>query len=265
MRHFSLGMLGAALLLLLLPLALSSCFPVCGCLPPPGSNWTLPPATAEEAVAAVAKLAVASRTEQTSLRAVPADAGTGQPVFVVTGPTFDGVVDTQTGVVLEWLAVGSLPDSKDAAVSADQAQSTATSFLGTADRDTTDLTVATTLRPGSATSAYVVTWTTPGATEGMSVYINPSTGVAFAFVDPRFGIQPTPPTIGAAAAGKVAIAAVSTPGEVVTSTAFHFGLGNPTWEVTLAVPNATPSALPVHGASVSVDAVTGTATIGNQH
>jgi hypothetical protein len=263
MKRFGLGLALAASLLFVVPLTVGGCNISCACTTTPDPNWTPPPKTTQDAVTAVAKFAAGtSGTEPTGLEAVLANQYSDHPIFEVSGPTVDGVADGKTGVVLEWLLVASLPDSTDVAISDGQAEATATSFIRERNIDTTGLTATSTLRPGGATSEYVVTWVGPVANSpGFSVFINPSTGAAFAFADQRFGVQMVPPSIGAAAAGRLAIATVSTPGEVVLSTDFQFNYEAPTWEVQLATPSATASAEPEHWADVSVDAVTGTVTV----
>jgi hypothetical protein len=262
MKRFSLGFIGAALLLLLLPLTLSSCIIACGCSGPP-TGWTPSPNTPQVAVAAFAQFAAGTGSPQPSgLEALLMNQGSDHPLFEVSGPYVDGVADAHTAVVLEWLAVDSLPNSTDVTVTAGQAEATATSFIGERDEDTTGLTATTTLRPGVATSEYVVTWVGPVASDpGFSVFINPSTGAAFAFADQRFGVQLVPPSIGGAAAGKLAVAKVAAPGDVVVSASLQFSFDDPTWDVQLAEPGATTSAPPEHGADVSVDAVTGAVTV----
>ena len=110
---------------------------------------------------------------------------------------------------------------------------------------------------------YLVSWADEVSdAAGPSVSVNPSSGAPFAFIDGRFGVTPVPPSIGVEEAGRLVIAAVSRPGQVVVSADFRFDLEHPSWDISLALPNPTASAAPEHGAFVSVDAVSGATTVG---
>jgi hypothetical protein len=99
----------------------------------------------------------------------------------------------------------------------------------------------------------------------MSVLVNPSSGAVFAFVDDRWSVPLTAPSIGAAAASKLALAASSTAGLVVLSANLHFDLGQPIWNVSLGSADTIGSAPPTHGAVLTVDAVTGATTVGESY
>lgn len=265
MTRFGVGRrCAAAALLALLPLTLNSCIIACGCGVTPDPNWTQPPVTAQEAAVFAATFAGGNTTEQpTDLVASLIYSDQDHPLFDVSNANVETVVDAHSGLVLEWIRVDSLPNSTDAVVSSAAAQTAAESFMSDRDRYTGELTPTTALRPGVAASAYVVTWAGQGFdAPGQSVSVNPSTGAPFAFVDERYGVRLVPPVLGAEAAGRLALAAVATPGLSVQSTDFVFGLENPSWQVNLVGPSATASAEPEHGAYVSVDAVTGAATVG---
>ena len=266
MRRFSFGALGAVLLMVLLPLTLSSCWIACGCVSTPDPNWTPLPVSATEAQAEVAKF-TAGKTGVTpeGLAATSFTAGNAKALFRVDGPTVtDAVVDAYGGLVIEWFDRGRLPDSAEVGVSSEQAQSTAATFIGDRGRYLDGLQVTTALRQTGSTSAYVVTWLSysPGAL-GMSVFVNASTGVPFAFADQQFNVVVAPPVIGADAAGRLAVAAVSTPGEAVTSTEFTFDLENPSWTVHLAVPSSGAGASATQAVDVTVNAATGVAKVGS--
>lgn len=264
MRRFRGGHAAMALLLCLLPLTLNACDIGCACALPPTRppGWTPPPVSAQDAVTATAAFAAGTTgTQPGSLVAELTYPGDGDPVYTVVSPTVDAVVEAQTGLVVEFVAVDALPDSNEVAVTGVDAQARATSFLADRDRGTGILVATTALKSG-ATSAYVVTWADKNGDAGqISVSVNPSTGTPFAFVDERFGVQFVTPSIGAAAAGRLALAAVSMPGALVLADDFDFGLGDATWQVSLAVPSTTESDVYVHGAAVEVDAVTGAVTI----
>ena len=262
MRHFRFGLIGAAVLLVLLPLVLGSCNISCACLTTPDPNWTPLPISPTEAANTAAKF----------------DAGKGDfnvddyatsSTYMVQGKTIFNVskqravfevVDAYGALVLEWVAISQLPNSADVSATADQVQATAITFVGDRGWDLDGLTAATTLKSVGLTSAYEVTWTdVTGTATGMSVWVNASTGDPFAFTYQRLEVQLAAPVIGATAAGKLAVALVSTSGEAVTSADFTFDLEHPTWTVHLAVPGAA-GASSTHGADVSVNAATGAAT-----
>ena len=263
MRRFGARLAAMALLLGLLPLTLNACSPH---LATPDPNWTPLPVSAQEAIAAAAKFAAGTTgTQPSGLVASLTYASQDRPLYAVLGPTVGAFLDVHGGLVLELVLMDSLPDSTEVAISSAEAQARAASFLSDRGLDTGELVATTTLRSG-ATSSYVVTWAAQGSGAGqISVSVNPSSGTPFAFVDERFGVQLVPPSIGSAAAGRLALAAVSTPGDVVASTVFRFDLEHPYWDVNLVVPNATASAPPEHAAVVSVDAATGAATVGRSY
>jgi hypothetical protein len=262
MRRFGAGHAAMGLLLALLPLTAGACNLSCACASTPDPNWTPPPVSAQEAVAAAAKFAAGTTgTQPSGLIAELTYSSEGHPVYTVVSPTVDAVVEAQTGLVVGLVMMDALPDSSDVAISSADALARATAFLGDRSRDTGILVVTTTLQ-GGATSAYIVAWADKSGGAGqISVSVNPSTGTPFAFADQRFGAQFVPPSIGAAAARSLALAAVSMPGALVLANDFDFGLGDATWQVSLGVPSTTESDVYVHGAAVEVDAVTGAVTI----
>jgi hypothetical protein len=267
MKRVSLGLAGAAMLLVLLPLTLSSCYITCGCTSTPDPNWTPPPVTASDAAWNASKYAAGiGGTQPTDLVASLAYASPDHPVYVVTGAKVSAIVDSKSGLVLELVVMAELPNSKDATISSDAAQAAATKFLADHFLDVDGLAATTRLQDGTATSAYVTTWTGPGFdAPGVSVWVNSSGGAAFAVADQRHGVQLTPPSIGREAAGRLALASVSTPGMAVMSADFMFNLANSAWAVNLATPGPTGDTAPEHGAYVEVDAVTGKTTAGTSY
>jgi hypothetical protein len=262
MRRLGAKLAAVALLLGLLPLTAGACNISCACASTPDPNWTPPPVSAQDAAKATAAFAAGSAGTQPSGLEAALYSGQDHPLYVVSGPTVGAVVDARSGLVLEFVQVDALPDSSEVAISSAEAQARATSFLSDRGRDTGIL-VATTALQGGATSPYVVTWSDKSGGAGqISVSVNPSSGTPFAFADQRFGVQFVPPSIGAAAARRLALAAVSMPGALVLANDFDFGLADATWQVSLGVPSTTESDVYVHGAAVEVDAVTGVVTIG---
>jgi hypothetical protein len=265
MRHRALLLVGVAILTLL-PLTVSGCWVACGCLLTPDPNWTAAPLNAQEAASAAAKFGAGTGTLPTDLVASLVYTSDAHPYYVVSGPTSRGVVDARGGLVLEWVVVDSLPDSSDVVVSTPDAQNRAATYLSDRGWSTDSMNPATTLRPGGGVTTYVVTWAGQGFdAPGMSVLVNPSSGTVFAFVDEREGVQLTAPSIGAAEAGKLALAASPTAGLVVLSTNLQFDLGQPSWTVSLGSADTIGSAPPTHGAVLTVDAVTGATTVGETY
>jgi len=161
-----------------------------------------------------------------------------RPLFAVHGSSVDAIVDAIGDMVIEYVQVDAIPDSPDVAITSADAQAQATSFLSDRDRDTGILLATTTLQSGAA-SAYVVTWADKSGGAGqISVWVNPSTGTPYAFADQRFGVQFVPPSISAAEAGRLALATVSAPGEVVLSADLQLGFDSATWSVALGTPGA---------------------------
>jgi len=251
-------------LLAVMPVAFGGCDIGCACtLPDP--NWTAQPVSADDSIAAAAKFAAGSSgTAPAGLTATLTSTGLSHPMYYVSGPTVAALVDSWGGLLLEYVDLGAVPDSTDSTITAAQAQATAASFLSDRGWYTGILVAEPELRPGGPTAAYVVRWVAAaGAAEQMSVWVNPATGKPFAYADQRYGVQLVPPSIGAAAAGRLAVAAVTTPGMTVVSADFHFGFDHPAWSVVLESPAAAAGATPEHAATVSIDATTGTATVGN--
>jgi len=265
MRRLAARLAAVALLLGLLPLTAGACNISCACASTPDPNWTPVPVSPQDATAAAAKFAAGSTGTQTSDLAAYmgyASEDPKRPLFAVHGSSVDAIVDAIGDMVIEYVQVDAIPDSPDVAITSADAQAQATSFLSDRDRDTGILLATTTLQSGAA-SAYVVTWADKSGGAGqISVWVNPSTGTPYAFADQRFGVQFVPPSISAAEAGRLALATVSAPGEVVLSADLQLGFDSATWSVALGTPGAGASAAPDHGAMVDVDAVTGAVTIG---
>lgn len=205
MRRLGAKLAAVALLLGLLPPTAGACNISCACASTPDPNWTPPPVSAQEAAKATAAFAAGSAgTQPSGLEAALTYSGQDHPLYVVSGPTVGAVVDARSGLVLEFVQVDALPDSGEVTISSAEAQARGTSFLSDRGRDTGIL-VATTALQGGATSAYVVTWSDKSGGAGqISVSVNPSSGTPFAFADQRFGVQLVPPSIGAAAAARLA-------------------------------------------------------------
>jgi hypothetical protein len=269
MRHRALMLVGV-MVVTLLPMTVSGCGITCACAITPDPNWTPPPVTAQDSEAAVAKFATGAGFDATGLVASLDFSTPDHPVYEVSGDNAAGVVDGHSALVLEFVVTGDLPNTKDVTVSADAALTAATALLKATGRYAEGLSSTTTLQDGTATSVYVVTWSGQGFdAPGISVSVNPSSGKAFAFADLRWSVPLVVPAIGAAAAGRLAIAAAPTSGLTVQSAELQFGSGAASWTVTLGAPGtsgATASASASdHGAIVNVDAVSGAVTVAKSY
>jgi hypothetical protein len=229
----------------------------CGCASTPDPNWTPPPVSSQQAVNAAAKFAVGGAAVQPiGLDASLVNLDRDHAAYVVSSPIVDVVVDGHSAAVLEYVLVESMPDTDSGAILSDAALKAAAAFLDDRGVGTAGMTAAVDKHAAGGTSFYAVTWTGDGKdAAGLSVLVNPASGAVFAFVDQRFGTHIVVPTIGGAAATKVARGAVSTPGLVVAAADFQFWPGGSTWNIQLTAP-------PDHFSSVTVDAVTGAVTVG---
>lgn len=254
MRHIGLR-LAAAAGLLALPLTFTACGSTCGCASTPDPNWTPPPVTAQQALDETGKFVQADGSSQPAgLQASLVPFGKGL-VYVVSSLTVDAVVDADTETVLEYVLVDAMPNSVGLATSADSARTTAASFLKARGLDTVGMAATVVNHSAGGAADYVVTWTAPAwDPAGVSVLVNPSSGAVFAFVDERFGVAIIAPTIGATAATTLAKGAAAIPGLVLQSADFRFGPDGSSWDILM-------TADPDHFAAVTVDAVTGAATV----
>ena len=232
--------------------------PVCGCVSTPDSNWTPPPVSAAQAAVYAAKIA--------GLPSMSADLGIGPDgrfLYVATAPDAIAFVDAVSGTVVEVVLEDRMPNDATVAVSGAGALAVAQVFLE--QRGITDLVGSFHPINQAGVAAYLVTWSDAAGVVKLEIAVNASTGDVFAYVDLGPQMNATPPLIGRARATELAIAAFGVPGETVTSAelAIDFETGSQvsSWQVGLGVPTATQADVFEHGALLSIDAVTGEATI----
>jgi len=262
MRRVALTLVGA-MLLALLPVSVGGCNITCGCTSTPDPNWTPPPVTSDEAAVYGAKAAgVPVMTAQ--LMGGPA----GRSFYRTDAPSAVALVDAESGTVLEVVLTDRMPNDAAVAIASRDAQTAAEGFLTRVGLSTEGLTESGRLTQQAGVAAYDVTWKDAGATATpkFQILVNASTGAVFAFVDLRSQLNLTAPIVGRARATETAIAAIGVPGEIVLSADLgtDFGSGESqkwAWSIGLGVPSATQADVYEHGALVSVDAVTGQATI----
>jgi hypothetical protein len=261
MRRVALTLVGA-MLLALLPVSVGGCNITCGCTSTPGPNWTPPPITSDQAAVYGAKFAgVQAMTAQS------AGGLAGRQFYETTAPNAVALVDAESGMVLEVVLTDRMPN--DASVSASvNPQTAAEGFLARVGLSTEGLTESGQLTQQAGVAAYDVTWkdAVTTATPKLQVFVNAATGAVFAFVDLRFQPNLTAPIVGRGRATETAIATIGIPDEIVLSADLgaDFGSGDAqvwAWSIGLGVPSATQADVYEHSALVSVDAVTGQATI----
>jgi hypothetical protein len=174
------------------------------------------------------------------------------------------LVDAESGTVLEVVLTDQMPNDPAVSIASSDAQTAAEGFVQrNAGLSTEGFTVSVRVMHQAAVAAYEVDWNDP--TKFLAL-VNASSGVVFAFVDQRPQLNLTAPIVGQARATDAAIAAIGVPGEIVLSAELgtDFGSGESqkwAWSIELGVPSATQADVYEHGALVSVDAVTGQATI----
>ena len=263
MRRVALTLVGA-MLLALLPVSVGGCNITCGCASTPDPNWTPPPITAEEAAVYAAKAAgVPVMTAQL------AGGLAGRSFYRADAPGAVARVDAESGMVPEVVLTDQMPGADTVSVTDSDAQTAAETFVHrNAGLTTEAFTVSVRVLHQAGVAAYEVAWRDAGATATpkFQVLVNASTGAVFAFVDLRMQLNLTAPIVDQSRATETAIAAIGIPGETVTSAdlGIDFGSGDSqkwAWSIGLGVPSATQADVYEHGALISVDAVTGQATI----
>jgi hypothetical protein len=260
MRSLRVGTLAAALLLLLLPLVLSSCYITCACASPLDPNWTPPPVSDIEAGAYAAKVAgLPNMTAELS------GSIQGRPIYQASGNNTLGFVDSESGVVFEVVAVDEMPNRATVEPPDGAAKSAADAFMTRTGLRDDNLIESSMLKTVSGVSAYDFTWKDSLGSAKFTISVNPSTKLVFAYTDLQMQSPLTPPILGKAAATQLAIAAHNVPGDQVTSAEFGIdfssGVQVSSWAVGLGVPTATDPNVFEHGALISVDAVTGETVI----
>jgi hypothetical protein len=247
------------MLLALLPVSVGGCNITCGCASTPDPNWTPPPITAVEAAVYGAKAAgVPVMTAQL------AGGLAGRQFYQADAPGAMALVDAESGMVLEVVLTDRMPNDDAVSIASSDAQTAAEAFVQrNTGLSTEGFTVSVRVMHQAGVAAYEVDWNDP--TKFLAL-VNASSGAVFAFVDQRMPMNLAPPIVGRARATETAIATLGIPGETVTSADLgaDYGSGDAqvwAWSIGLGVPSATQADVYEHGALVSVDAVTGKATI----
>lgn len=230
----------------------------CSCATAGDPNWTPPPVTAGEAAVYAAKVA--------GLPSMSADLGIGpdgRSLYVATAPDAVAYVDAVSGSVVEVVLENRMPNDATVSVSGSGAVAVAQVFLQHV--GFTDFVGSARAVNQAGVAAYMVTWSDAAGVAQLEIAVNAATGDVFAYADLRTQMNVAPPLIGRARATELAIAAFGVPGETVTSAelGIDFATGSQvsSWQVGLGVPTATQADVFEQGALLSIDAVTGQATI----
>ena len=261
MRRVASPLVGA-MLLALLPVSVAGCNITCACATPADPNWTPPPVTSDQAAVYGAKVAgVPAMTAQLT------GGLAGRSFYRADALGAVALVDAESGVVLEVVLTDQMPSDATVATGANP-QPAAEGFVARVGLSTEGLTESGQLMQQAGVAYYDVTWKDAGATATpkFRVLVNASTGATFAFIDLRPQLNLTAPIVDRARATETAIAAIGVPGEIVLSADLGMDSGSGdaqvwAWSIGLGVPSATQADVYEHGALVSVDAVTGQATI----
>ena len=269
MRRFGAGLACAVLLLGLLPFTLSGCFIACGCTSTPDPNWTPPPISAQEAAVYASKFAgyAATLGDMPGMTASPTGGPNGRSFYIATAANTVVLVAAISGMVVEVLLEGRMPDDATASASTADARTAAEAFMGRTGMSTDGLTESVQAVRGAGVAAYQVEWKQAGGMQDaqFEVLVNASTGSVFAFVDQRMQLNVSAPMVGQGRATELAIAALGVPGDQATSAElsidFSTGSQASAWQIGLGVPSATQADVFEHGALVRIDAITGEATI----
>jgi hypothetical protein len=278
MKRSGLGLIGPALLLVLLPMTLSSCATACGCTAPAAAG-TPPPVSATPAAAGTpppvsAAQAASSASKIAGVTGMTAELGgvlNWRQFYRSSSGNAVAFVDAVDGTVFEVVLTDQMPDTATADAGGAAAEATARSaaeaFIAQAGLSTNGLTESATLKTVAEVSAYDVTWkdgSGPTATK-YQVSVNATTGAVFAYLDLRLARGLAAPIAGKSRATTLAIAALGKPGQQALaanfSVDFSSGTQVSTWDVSLGVPSATESNVFEAGGLVRVDAATGAASI----
>jgi len=246
-------MLAGAVVLSLLPVTVSGCGITCACAATADPNWTPEPITAQEAAISGAKAAGRGTVDDPSMTAVPISGPNGRAFYEATSANTLALVDSTSGSVLEVVLEDQLPNDATVSASASDARTAAEAFMQRAG-NLEGLSESAQVVRRVGVAAYEVQWN-PAEKDATTfvVWVNPSSGSVFAFIDLRMQLNLTAPIVGRDKATELAIAALGVPGETVTSAelAIDFATGSQAsaWQVS------------VGGETVRVDAASGLASI----
>jgi hypothetical protein len=257
-KRFVIGPVGAVLLLIVLPLTLSSCNISCACdLPPTFSPAPVNPLQAGQDAAKFASVPSMSAGIVAGLD--------GRYFYRATAANRLAFVDAESGIVLELVLTDQMPNDSTASKSGADARGAAETFMSGTGLSTQGMTESADLKTVAGVSAYEITWNDAAGVHAgkFEVSVNAATGNVFAYVDLRMQLALTPPIVGSSRATALAVAAAGIPGETARSVDFAIdfatGVEVSTWRISLSVPGAAAGSYE-HVAVVTVDAVSGTAT-----
>jgi len=254
MRRFA-WLLAGAVVLSLLPVTVSGCSVTCGCTATADPNWTPQPITAQQAAFYAAKVAgrASGTIDDPSMSAVPISGPNGRDFYQATAADFVALVDSTSGSVVEVVLEDQLPNDAIVSASASDARTAAEAFMQRAG-NLEGLSESAQVVRRAGVAAYEVQWN-PAEKDATTfvVWVNPSSGSVFAFIDLRMQLNLTAPIVGRERATALAITALGVPGETVTSAElaidFTTGSQSSVWQVGFV------------SRTVRVDAVTGETTV----
>lgn len=151
MKRLGLGFLGAALLLILLPLTLSSCAITCACTTPPAPGTPLP-ISADQAAANADKVAGA-----TGMTAEYGGILDWTPYYRASSGGTIAYVDAVSGAVFDVILIDQMPNDAAASPTRAGAQTAAKAFMAQTGLSTNGLTESAALKTVAEVSAYDVT------------------------------------------------------------------------------------------------------------
>jgi hypothetical protein len=259
-RAFS--FVAAAMLLAVLPLTFSGCWVACGCLETPDPNWTPLPVPADAAASAAAKLA-----DVPAMTVTLTDGPNARRFYIATAPQTIALIDAVGGMVLEVVFEDRMPDDATESVTTADARTAAEAFMQKAGLAPDGLTESVSTIQAAGVAAYQVIWTDPSGVKSpeFEVSVNAATGSVFAFLDERMLLNITAPVIGSGRATQIAIAAFGATGAAAGSAElsidFTGGSQASIWRIRLNASGGTAPDAEGSTPVVSVDAVTGNATV----
>jgi hypothetical protein len=265
MKRSGLGLIGPALLLVLLPMTLSSFATACGCTAPAPAG-TPPPVGAAEAASNASKIAgVTGMTTELD------DVFNWRQFYRASGGNAVAFVYAVDGTLFEVVLTDQMPGTAtpDAGGTAagGTARSAAEAFMTHTGLSADGLTESIATQNVAGVSAYVLTWkdATGAGSPRFEISVNAAAGAVFAYLDLRLPRQLAAPVVGRTRAIELTIAGLGAPGEQVTAADltidFTSGKQISIWDVGLGVPTATQADAFEKGALVQIDVATGSATI----
>lgn len=189
----------------------------------------------------------------------------GRAIAQTSGREAVAFVDGHSGQVLEALRIDRLPSEAGVSVDSAAAQRSAADYLVDAGLAAAVSSVSVRHIDRAGAGAFEADWTPADGSTPYRVFVNATTAEVFGFAALNDGALAMP-VIGRSRAIELAVAELGVPGETVTSAELTVDCPagdspKAIWAIGLGVPTATQADVFENGAYVTVDAVTGQATI----